>query len=129
MQAPPPDVQPLPVQAETQLQAPAAIPAVTPEIALEGVPKESSPFERNPVSQLNLALHILAFILIVNAIFANAWLVNETATETVQSSSEVGLYETNTSVCIDLLGISSCEEITMDYSETYDNCTEQLTAL
>ena len=129
MQAPPPDVQPLPVQAETQPQAPAAIPAVTPEIALEGVPKESSPFERNPVSQLNLALHILAFILIVNAIFANTWLVNETATETVQSSSEVGLYETNTSVCIDLLGISSCEEITMDYSETYDNCTEQLAAL
>ena len=129
MQAPPPDVQPLPVQAETQLQAPAAIPAVTPEIALEGVPKESSPFERNPVSQLNLALHILAFILIVNAIFANTWLVNETATETVQSSSEVGLYETNTSICIDLLGISSCEEITVDYSETYDNCTEQLAAL
>jgi hypothetical protein len=125
MQAPPPDVQPLPVQAETQLQAPVIIPTVTSEV----VPKAPTPFERNPVSQLNLALHILAFILIVNAIFANAWLVNETATENIQSLTEVGLYETNASTCVDLLGISSCEEITTDYSETYANCTTLLTEL
>ena len=125
MQAPPPDVQPLSVHAETQLQAPAAMPAVTPEV----VTKEATPFERNPVSQLNLALHTLAFILIVNAIFANAWLVNETTTENIQSSTEFGLYETNASTCVDLLGLSSCEEITTDYSETYANCTTVLTEL
>ncbi len=125
MQAPPLDVQPPSVQAETQMQSPAVLPAATPEVA----PKEPSPFERNPVSQLNLALHILAFILITNAIFSNAWLVQDSATENIQSSVEVGLYESNTSICIDILGISDCDQSTMDYSETYDNCTEQLESL
>jgi hypothetical protein len=127
MQAPPPDVQPLPVQAETQLQAPAVMPAVTPEITPEVVPKESSPFERNPVSQLNLALHILAFILIANSIFSNAWLVDGAVTEISETSIEVGLYETNTSICVDnILGISECKQTTTDYSESHDNCTELL---
>ena len=130
MQAPSLDAQPPPDQAEMQTQPPAAIPGVmseaTPEVAPESMPKEPSPFERNPVSQLNLALHTLAFILIINSIFSNAWLVEGAVTENSDFSIEVGLYETNTSACFDISGISTCEQSTLDYSETYDNCTKEL---
>ena len=124
MQAPP-DVQTPAVPAETQAPPPAVAPAIEPDV----VPKEPSPFDRNPVSQLNLALHILAFILIFNALFSNAWLVQDSTTETTDTSIEVGLYESNTSICVDILGISECDQSTMDYSENYDNCTELLESM
>ena len=68
----------------------------------------------------------MALILIANSIFSNAWLVNEETTEISETSVEVGLYESNTSTCVELLGISECEQVTIDYSETHDNCTKDL---
>lgn len=125
MQAPPIDAQTPAIPAETQVPPPAVVPAIAPDV----VPKEPSPFERNPVSQLNLALHILAFILIFNALFSNAWLVQDSITESTDVSMEVGLYESNTSICVDVLGITECNQTTMDYSESHDNCTELLESM
>ena len=125
MQAPPIDAQAPIAHAETQVPPPAVVPAIAPE----EVSKETSPFERNPVSQLNLALHILAFILIFNALFSNAWLVQESTSESTNLSMEVGLYESNTSICVEILGISECDQSTMDYSESHDNCTELLDSM
>ena len=125
MQAPPIDAQTPAVPAETQVPPSAVVPAIAPDV----VPKEPSPFERNPVSQLNLALHILAFILIFNALFSNAWLVQDSITESTDVSMEVGLYESNTSICVDVLGITECNQSTMDYSESHDNCTELLESM
>lgn len=78
--------------------------------------------ERNPGSQIALALTVFALVLASNAIINDSWLTDSIESGDDSAVSDLSLTELSTEICID--GV--CNSTSDNLGERYDECMKQM---
>ena len=84
-------------------------------------PAPAVTIERNPGSQIALALTVFALVMASNSIINDSWLTDSTDSELGTSQSDLSLTELSLEQCIG----GECESNTEELGDLYDDCIKQ----
>ena len=85
-------------------------------------PAPAVTIERNPGSQIALALTVFALVMASNSIINDSWLTNSSESDTGSSQSDLSLSELKLETCVD----GECESDTESLGELYEDCMKTM---
>lgn len=92
------------------------------EDALVVAPSHAVTVERNPGSQIALALTVFALVLAANSIINESWLTDSITEGDLSAESDLSLSEINSEICTG----EECTSSTENFGELYDDCMSEM---